>query len=184
MLLFVGLLSLVHSHLILFTNRQFQEMIQQDDFESRGDELMTLVRTNQHLLRAMGVSHPSLDLVCSIVDGVGDGNASTKLTGAGGGGCAMTLLRPDASSELSRKIQDALQKESKRSPWTFSCLTSTVGGDGVLWMDPNDFSYDEVSEKASTGSKQESEEKSYRIPIATVAVAAGLALLATRVASR
>lgn len=160
-----------------------------NDFEKRGDEIMTLVETNQHLLCALGVSHPSLDRICSVVNEVSCGNAATKLTGAGGGGCAMTLLRPDADPNLSSDIQRALTKASKRSPWNFSCLTSTVGGDGVLWTDPE--SFDETVASSTNQSmlsdaasdEESSKEKSYELPLA-VAVAAAVAILATRLISR
>jgi mevalonate kinase len=46
---------------------------------------------NQKLLELMGVSHPALETVCNISKHFG---ASSKLTGAGGGGCALTLLPP------------------------------------------------------------------------------------------
>jgi len=159
-------------------------MITAENFESHGDEMMTLVRTNQHLLRAAGVSHPSLDLICSVVDEVGNGDAAAKVTGAGGGGCAMTLLRPGADPTLGKEIQAALQLSSKRSPWRFSCLTSTVGGDGVLWTDPDAF-VEIVSERKPTtaDNKGDETEKIFRIPMAVV-VAAAAAILATRVVSR
>lgn len=138
---------------------------------------MTLVRTNQHLLRAVGVSHPSLDLVCAVVDEVGLEQAATKLTGAGGGGCAMTLLRPDADPTLATKIQAALEESSK---WRFSCLTSTVGGDGVLWTDANSFDDSVPAEKVTSDACQV---ESYRIPVA-FAVAAIALFASTRIASR
>ena len=49
-----------------------------------------LMDVNQNLLRALGVSQDSLDTVCrvSLKHGL-----HSKLTGAGGGGCAITLLR-------------------------------------------------------------------------------------------
>lgn len=50
-----------------------------------------LIDMNQHQLNAIGVGHSSLDRVCQVstVHGL-----HSKLTGAGGGGCAITLLRP------------------------------------------------------------------------------------------
>jgi mevalonate kinase len=103
-----------------------------------GPELLTLVRTNQHMLRSVGVSHPSLDHLCEVVESVSKGVASAKLTGAGGGGCAMIVLQPgEQSRETSRKIQDAL--ENKKHPWKFSCLQSAVGREGVIWLDPDSF---------------------------------------------
>ena len=104
----------------------------------QANDLLRLVRTNQHMLQAVGVSHPSIDLICSVVDNVSQGEAAAKLTGAGGGGCAMIVLKPgDQSAEIARKIQRALTR--RRHLWRFSCLQSSVGQDGVLWIDPEEF---------------------------------------------
>jgi mevalonate kinase len=135
---------------------------------------MTLVETNQHLLRAIGVSHPSLDCVGQLVDekllllDSKDAShatatvaplAATKLTGAGGGGCAMTLVRPDLSpmqaQDVMQKIVQKLSAYSRQWPWQrpawrFQCLTSRVGGAGVLWLDTNDFPADENDGRATT----------------------------------
>ena len=58
-----------------------------------------LIDTNQGLLCALGVSHPSLDRAVSIARKHG---VHAKLTGAGGGGCALALLDPDAASNKVR----------------------------------------------------------------------------------
>lgn len=44
---------------------------------------------NQAMLVAIGVSHPSLQAICDESVSLG---FSAKLTGAGGGGCAITVL--------------------------------------------------------------------------------------------
>lgn len=110
---------------------QFREF---RDIRTKGDLVLTLVRTNQHLLRAVGVSHPTLDCICEVVENLAQGNAATKLTGAGGGGCSMTVLKPGCDPELSKRIQCAL--ESQPAPQSFTCLRSSVGREGVLWIDP------------------------------------------------
>ena len=46
---------------------------------------------NQHLLNAVGVGHYTFDLICRTTKEFG---FSSKLTGAGGGGCAITLITP------------------------------------------------------------------------------------------
>lgn len=53
--------------------------------------LADLMRANHVHLRTLGVSHPSLEAVVATTDQFG---LTTKLTGAGGGGCAVTLV-PD-----------------------------------------------------------------------------------------
>jgi mevalonate kinase len=106
---------------------------------STNGHLLTLVRTNQHMLGALGVSHPSLDHICALVDHVSEGAAAAKLTGAGGGGCAMIVVLGEghASRAMARKIQHAL--EMKKHSWNYSCLQSSVGKDGVLWLDSDAF---------------------------------------------
>lgn len=46
---------------------------------------------NQQLLNAIGVGHKALNQVCGIAQERGMG---AKLTGAGGGGCAIVLIPP------------------------------------------------------------------------------------------
>lgn len=50
-----------------------------------------LIDMNQHHLNALGVGHASLDQLCRVTAAHG---LHSKLTGAGGGGCGITLLRP------------------------------------------------------------------------------------------
>jgi len=57
--------------------------------ENVTERLGELIEINQGLLNAIGVGHPKLDTVAKITKKIG----WTKLTGAGGGGCALTLLR-------------------------------------------------------------------------------------------
>jgi mevalonate kinase len=109
-------------------------------------DVLTMVRTNQQLLSAVGVSHASLDRICAVVDETAGDEAAAKLTGAGGGGCAFVVLRPSKPGPaylhaLRSRIQRALQ--AAQHPWKFTCLQSSVGGDGVLWLSPTDFPADE-----------------------------------------
>jgi len=46
---------------------------------------------NQHLLEVIGVSHPALEQICTTTAKYG---LISKLTGAGGGGCALTFIEP------------------------------------------------------------------------------------------
>ena len=50
-----------------------------------------MVDMNQGLLSSMGVSHPSLEKVIQLTSSHG---LHTKLTGAGGGGVAFSLITP------------------------------------------------------------------------------------------
>lgn len=56
--------------------------------------LEKLIDLNQQLLVTLGVSHSSLDKLCHVTAKYG---LHSKLTGAGGGGCAFTLVTPDSS---------------------------------------------------------------------------------------
>ncbi|XP_063470577.1 mevalonate kinase isoform X6 [Symphalangus syndactylus] len=53
--------------------------------------LEELIDMNQHHLNALGVGHASLDQLCQVTRAHG---LHSKLTGAGGGGCGITLLKP------------------------------------------------------------------------------------------
>ncbi|KAG2420768.1 hypothetical protein HFD88_000382 [Aspergillus terreus] len=91
------------------------------------ERLGTLVRINHGFLVSLGVSHPRLERIRELVDFANIG--WTKLTGAGGGGCAITLLRPDADKNAVRDLEAKLAAEG------FAKYETTLGGDGigVLW---------------------------------------------------
>lgn len=86
-----------------------------------------LMNVNHGLLAALGVSHPRLERIRELVDSAGLG--WTKLTGAGGGGSAITLLRPDTKPEALKKLESQLDAED------YERFEATIGGDGVgvLW---------------------------------------------------
>lgn len=86
-----------------------------------------LFRMNHGILVSLGVSHPRLERIRELVDYKDIG--WTKLTGAGGGGCAITLLRRDADSRALHQLEQNLQDEG------FGRHETTLGGDGVgvLW---------------------------------------------------
>ncbi|KAB8074863.1 ribosomal protein S5 domain 2-type protein [Aspergillus leporis] len=112
-------------------NESAQDLIR--DTDSKGipqetlERLGALIRINHGLLVSLGVSHPRLERIRELVDFADIG--WTKLTGAGGGGCAITLLRPNADPQDIRKLEDQLSKEG------FTKYKTTLGGDGVgvLW---------------------------------------------------
>ncbi|KAF8862826.1 mevalonate kinase [Acephala macrosclerotiorum] len=107
------------------------ELIGNDDFDpedpSSIEELGKLMTINHGLLVALGVSHPRLERIRELVDHEGIG--WTKLTGAGGGGCAITLLKPDVSPEKMKRLENTLDKEG------YGKFETTLGCDGigVLW---------------------------------------------------
>ncbi|XP_065092227.1 uncharacterized protein Mvk [Ochlerotatus camptorhynchus] len=94
-----------------------------EDERDRFEELRTLVAVNNNLLRAIGVSHPSLEKVFQLADSSG---FNAKLTGAGGGGCALVFLPKDYESrkefgQLTANITEA----------GFNWMATTIGGNGV-----------------------------------------------------
>ncbi|KAK6219101.1 UV-damaged DNA-binding protein rad7 [Pestalotiopsis sp. IQ-011] len=107
------------------------DLIAEDDFDKdeveslrKVGEIMTI---NHGLLNALGVSHPRLERVRELVDYEGLG--WTKLTGAGGGGCSITLMRPDVSRDRWDRLEQQLDLEG------YQKFETTLGGDGigVLW---------------------------------------------------
>ncbi|RAO67000.1 uncharacterized protein BHQ10_003012 [Talaromyces amestolkiae] len=102
------------------------EMIKENDFEDDEDaleEFGALFRINHGLLVSLGVSHPRLERIRELVDYANIG--WTKLTGAGGGGCAITLIRPDATAQTLKDLEAKLAAEN------FEKFETTLGGDGV-----------------------------------------------------
>ncbi|KAF6813039.1 mevalonate kinase [Colletotrichum plurivorum] len=83
------------------------DIISSADFDGGGrrealERLGTLIRINHGLLVSLGVSHPRLGRICELVDHADVG--WTKLTGAGGGGYAITLFRPDITNETVQEL--------------------------------------------------------------------------------
>ncbi len=97
------------------------------DTETNQKHLGQLMSINHGLLVSLGVSHPRLERVRELVDHAGIG--WTKLTGAGGGGCSITLLKPDVSKEKLIELEHSLDEEG------YQRFETTLGGDGVgvLW---------------------------------------------------
>lgn len=90
------------------------------------DELMNeiedLVDLNHCLLEAIGVSHPSLEKVRSVTAKAG---LKTKLTGAGGGGCAVTFIRDQVPQDVIDDVMVQLKNEG------YDCYQTSVGGIGA-----------------------------------------------------
>ncbi|KFW83328.1 Mevalonate kinase, partial [Manacus vitellinus] len=77
---------------------------------------------NQHHLNVLGVGHPSLDRLCQVTASHG---LHSKLTGAGGGGCAITLLPPDTSPLAVEAAKQDL------CACGFECWETKIGAPGV-----------------------------------------------------
>ncbi|KAF2405349.1 mevalonate kinase [Trichodelitschia bisporula] len=127
-------------------------LISKESFDSEDPatlrHLGELCTINHGLLVSLGVSHPKLERIRELIDGAGIG--WTKLTGAGGGGCAITIVNPESLKETQAepgqrirlhrrasmhkterlvKLSHALEAEG------FQMFQTTLAGDGVgvLW---------------------------------------------------
>ncbi|XP_060579312.1 mevalonate kinase-like [Ruditapes philippinarum] len=98
----------------------------QHEITSLYTNLEELIDINQHLLQAMGVSHVTLDKICHVTSKY---RLHSKLTGAGGGGCAFTLLRPEQEQSLVDDVIKELEMEG------FNCFITDVGSFGVMVHD-------------------------------------------------
>jgi len=107
------------------------ELIEHEEFDTENEESLRgvgeLMTINHGLLLSLGVSHPRLERVRELVDHEGIG--WTKLTGAGGGGCSITLLRPGVPREKLDRLEEQLEEEG------YQKFETTLGCDGVgvLW---------------------------------------------------
>jgi len=87
-------------------------------------QLELLIDVNQSLLTGgLGVGHRTLDTVCRITSGFG---LHSKLTGAGGGGCAITLIHNDTSDSTVAEVKQELAAEG------FECWEASIGVPGVF----------------------------------------------------
>ncbi|XP_077239141.1 mevalonate kinase [Tasmannia lanceolata] len=86
------------------------------------DKLEELMEMNQGLLQCMGVSHSSIETVLRTTLKY---KLASKLTGAGGGGCVLTLL----PKLLSGTVVDEVIAELESCG--FQCLIAAIGGKGL-----------------------------------------------------
>lgn len=77
---------------------------------------------NHNLLATLGVSHPKLDKICSIIHEAG---LHGKLTGAGGGGYAIALVPPYYDVPAMDELITKLKSEG------FDAIVTDLGGPGV-----------------------------------------------------
>ncbi|NWW29375.1 KIME kinase, partial [Panurus biarmicus] len=84
--------------------------------------LEEFIDINQHHLNVLGVGHPSLDRLCQVT---ASHNLHSKLTGAGGGGCGITLLPPDTSPLAVEAAKQDL------CACGFECWETKIGAPGV-----------------------------------------------------
>ncbi|XP_027931997.1 mevalonate kinase isoform X1 [Vigna unguiculata] len=87
--------------------------------EEKIEELMEM---NQGLLQSMGVSHATIETVLRTTLKY---KLASKLTGAGGGGCVLTLLPTLLSGTIVDKVISELESCG------FQCFIAGIGGGGV-----------------------------------------------------
>lgn len=99
------------------------ETLADENADDQYEKLEQLFTINNNLLRAIGVSHPKLEHIFRIAEAHG---FKSKLTGAGGGGCALVLL-PSDYLQLNnyQNLCDDLTKHH------FSWKKTVIGGYGV-----------------------------------------------------
>ncbi|KAI9501111.1 Mevalonate kinase [Coemansia spiralis] len=96
------------------------ELFNQDELEQ---QMQDIIGMNHGLLATLGVSHPKLERIREITGAAG---LASKLTGAGGGGCALTFV-PNSivGSRAVAKVATDLENEG------LECYQTIVGGAGV-----------------------------------------------------
>ncbi|EJW79195.1 hypothetical protein WUBG_09899, partial [Wuchereria bancrofti] len=82
-----------------------------------------LCRINNQLLIALGVGHPKIDQICTLLARYG---IHPKMTGAGGGGSVFAFLKPDTSATVLSMIKDELTKLD------YELWQPPLGGPGVV----------------------------------------------------
>ncbi|KAI4902731.1 hypothetical protein NFI96_016640 [Prochilodus magdalenae] len=112
------------------------EMVTEGASAKHYNILEDLIDINQHHLNVMGVGHSSLDTLCRVTLAHG---LHSKLTGAGGGGCGITLLRPETEPSVVRAAVQDLKEVG------FDCWETSLGGPGVLLHSPDSITQDTLS---------------------------------------
>ncbi|KAL7560015.1 hypothetical protein ACA910_013507 [Epithemia clementina (nom. ined.)] len=161
------------------------------------EAFLELVRLNQDCLRALGVSHPRLDEIDQLIRTKYSQVAAAKLTGAGGGGCALVLLSPSpstvvtsgASTDQEERPNSEREKALKEiemdlKPLGNTIIRSKVGGSGVVWEYPHLFSISDEDETPQQRGKYRNraralvlddlDDSGNRWPIRLAAVAGGM----------
>ncbi|KAG6844954.1 hypothetical protein H0H87_002068 [Tephrocybe sp. NHM501043] len=94
--------------------------------------LSALIHENHRHLVTLGVSHPSLEFIKSTT-AAEPYQLATKLTGAGGGGCAVTLVPDDFKAQDLQNLINQLIREG------FQPYLTSVGGSGLGILSPYDY---------------------------------------------
>ncbi|CAN6862155.1 unnamed protein product [Brassica oleracea] len=106
-------------------SKELAAIIQSKDQNSvteKEESIKELMEINQGLLQSMGVSHSSID---TVIRTTLKHKLTSKLTGAGGGGCVLTLLPTVVSGTVVDKVVEELESSG------FQCFTASIGGNGA-----------------------------------------------------
>jgi mevalonate kinase len=114
--------------------------------------LKTLLEMNHQLLNAIGVGHIALDHVLTIARKRG---YSGKLTGAGGGGCALIYIEDEFERDNYHGLKQTLIEKG------YDCYEVTIGVPGLAVHDISSF-----FERHLTG--EEKDEDWIRLPISRI----------------
>ncbi|XP_046859616.1 mevalonate kinase-like isoform X2 [Xenia sp. Carnegie-2017] len=111
--MFEHLFSAIHE-ITLECRRVLELWGSQEGAMDRGyfNKLEKLLDLNQDILRTIGVSHPVIDKICEKTLSCG---LHSKLTGAGGGGCVISLLKYNVDDNELEKLINELQHLGCRS---------------------------------------------------------------------
>jgi mevalonate kinase len=94
------------------------KLISSEDFDPDDPDSLVhlgeLITINHGLLVSLGVSHPKLERIRALIDHAGIG--WTKLTGAGGGGCAITIVKPSCLLPADATVPKSTVTPSKSAP--------------------------------------------------------------------
>ncbi|KAJ1973010.1 Mevalonate kinase [Dimargaris verticillata] len=93
---------------------------------SPSGRIAELIAFNQQLLRLLGVSHPSLEGICTTAAQYG---LAAKLTGGGGGGCALAWVPVTTPQQVISNVQQALVDQG------YTCYDTGLAGPGVQACD-------------------------------------------------
>lgn len=110
-------------NVVLYGEKLLERLCEDKNRVVSEKDLGDLIITNQCLLSALGVSHPSLDKICAIAARHG---FPAKLTGAGGGGCGFVLIGGDRCDKTLQVLKTELEMEK------FSFHEAVLGGPGVM----------------------------------------------------
>jgi len=111
-------------------SHNFEEMLENSPDASAVDEekIAGLFSLNHDLLVSLGVSHDAIEEVRKVLSD--RYNLHTKMTGAGGGGCTITLLPQSIlQANLLPNIIHSVKSLPNRN---FDCFTAKLGGEGII----------------------------------------------------